>query len=215
MKLYFNHNYVKVAADGKSKSVWALYQGFDGVNHIFKMSDGKPMSIAQQHPSATVEWKIPTGWFNTKKSSVFSERMPKRQYYKGISAGHNVQFTTAECMAKECVKVKDEKALGLLSSLSSSKSFILNPTTVGEIFEGGGYYGFEAAYMEMKAKKVFARALSEDFAMLPHPTSKDFLIFCHDVPVAEVVTKSKIKTLIPNFKPECSQFFQKEGIAVV
>jgi hypothetical protein len=178
------------------------------------MEDGKYVFVKSSNEKATVEWHFPTGWYNTKKSAIFCMRMPKRQYLKGISANHNMEFLPAESMVKDYVVTTNANIQALLQVLGKVAS-ITNPATMKATFDNPTYFGFEESYIVMKEKKAFARALSPDFALLPHPSSKDFTIFCHDLAVAEVVTKNKIKMLLPHFKSECFDFFQKEGISVV
>ena len=77
------------------------------------------------------------------------------------------------------------------------------------------YFSLSEAFVALKKKKAFARALSPNFVLAPHPQTKDFLIFYNKIPVAELVSKTNIKILVKEFRNDCCEFFNIEGIKIV
>lgn len=219
MLLYFSGNFIKVSVDGEKPPIWAKYGGCNSSKgHTFTGAK-ETFYVVPKDPKAYIEWFCPSGWYNTKKSSVYCERIPKRQYYKGISNGHSIKFSSAESLAKEFgfFNTKDPETLEIMKELTV---FSKVPTTVGEMESMFGdssqhYPSLEESYVLLRAKKMFARALSSTLAIVPHPQTKDFIVFCNDVPVAELVTKNKVKVVVPEFKHECLDYFTKEGVSVV
>lgn len=218
MNLYFNGTIVKVSKDGKT-SEWVKFNGFTNEGHYFVNSKGDTYHInSGEHPNAYIEWMFPTGWFNTKKSAIYFERIPKRQYLKGIQNNGNFRMTTAESIAKECGLLKASKdstpeMQEILSCISEEAKVHFNVELLKSALEG--YPTYEDAYILMKSRKVFSRALSADLSLLPHPKTKDFVVMCHDFPVAELLTKNKVQMLVSEFKPECLSYFQHQGVSVV
>lgn len=218
MSLYFNGTYVRVSRDGVEKAEWSKYSGMHpSKGHVFARPS-ETFYVPVGHPKAYVEWIYPTGWFNTPKSAVFCQRVPRRQYSKGLSSSGNFRVTTAESLAKEYgfLKTDDPKLSELMGFLVLDAKVHMSVEFINSIFDGFPIYpGLEECYLLLKSKKVFSRALSPDFSLVPHPQTKDFLVFYDDMPVAEMLTKNKIKVVVPDFKTECLEYFHKEGITVV
>ena len=219
MNLYFHGCIVKVSTDGVKDPVWMKYHGphtSEG-GHAFEQVDKKVIYVPLMHPKAYIEWFFPTGWFNTKKSSLFCERIPKRQYLKGLHTQANFRVASAEKLCHDLgfMSSKDESLGKALQQVLHEGKTVFNLGLVDSTFNKPVYPPFEDAYILLKSKKVFSRALTPDLSVVPHPSTKDFVVLCHDVPVAELLTKNKLKVFLPEFKPECLAYFQKEGVSVI
>lgn len=222
MCLYFNTCYLKVAVGGINPQ-WASYHGCNNGDHHFKVGKGSGENLLVPHgdKKTYVEWYYPTGWFNVKKTAIFCERLPKRQWHRGIKPGSNWSCTSAESIAKDAhlltpADPTDKSAQEVLDSIKSEgKLAAYNSGFFTEIFESPVFTTVEEAYIAVKSKKAFCRALSKSWALIPHPHTKDLLIFLHDFPVAEMMTKTKVHALEAPFKPECQAFFLEKGITVV
>jgi hypothetical protein len=212
MGLYFNGTFLKVSKDGKEEAVWAMY-GNSGGFHSFTLEDKKKMTIPHLDPNAYIEWEFPTGWFNTKKSSVFCSRLPKRQNHKGINHGVNYRMLEAAQLAKKMgILVGEQK--DVLSAVVTEGIISESFTETISIFKTP-YPSLPEAYVSLRTKKAFSRALSNEIILMPHPQSKDFLVFVDTTPVGELVTKNKVKLVLEEFRPECAPFFQSIGVTVV
>jgi hypothetical protein len=214
MMLYFNSTFIRVSKDG-GKPEWAQYQGSTGAGHLFRLEENSPFPVPYGDPKTFVEWVFPTGWFNTAKSAVFCERVPKRQYLKGIHTGANFSISTAESIANECGMLTPLTPEDVETLEAVKVKLNINTKFIKELFEKSVYPSVEEAYVAIKSKKAFSRALNPELALMPHPASKDLVIFCDDIPIAEMVTKNKVQMMLPSFKPECSAFFTEKGISVV
>lgn len=219
MNLYFLGTMVKVSPDGEHDPVWMKYHGPHKAEggHQFEQADRKFISVPFKHPSAYIEWQMPTGWFNYKKSALFCERIPKRQYLKGLSKNANFRMLTAEqiCQEMGLFVTTDMELSAALKFVVHVSNVMFNIASIDEIFSKPIYPSFEDAYILLKSKKVFSRALTPELSLVPHPSTKDFVVLCHNIPVAELLTKNKLKMFLPEFKPECLAYFQKEGVSVV
>lgn len=218
MMLYFNHCIVRLAVNSTATPQWAKYNGYGPKGHMFTVA-GAQVIVAASAPGAYIEWTYPRGWYNTQKSAVFCQRIPRRQYQKAFSAG-NFRVTSAEDIAKDVgmFNTKDEKILSMIGCvhLEGKIGHQLSVDFVSKTFNPFvGFPSLEEAYVQMKSRKVFSRALSSILSLFPHPKTNDFIVFCNDMPVGELLTKNKFKLIVPEFKPECYDYFQKENVTVV
>lgn len=221
MNLYFNHSFCLLSLDGLKKE-WVKYLGAKGDGHWFSNLEGS-FCIPHMHPKAFIEWVYPTGWFNYKTTAVYCERIPKRQYTKGLSH-HNFSMSSAESVAQEAGLLsvtipKPEDKVGM-ETLTLTKYLMMRKASLSledivNTFENPKYESYGDSYDMMRGKKCFSRALSKDFSLVPSTVNKNFLIFCHDIPVGELVHKNKLKVTFPPLKPECLSFFSKQGVTVI
>ena len=220
MHTYFKNTWVKVSIDGKVRPVWAKYIGTELKNeeHAFKI-DKKIISIHVESPEyqdAFVEWGYPTGWFNSKKSAIYVQRVPKRQQYKGLYDGYNIQILPCEYIACErgLFETSTEEMNGLVYAIKQEGTIPWSAEFLEWTLDTKQYVTFDQAMTILKAKKVFSKALSNGIAVCLHPAAKGALVFCQNVPVGET-QGTKIKLFSPDFEPEISTFFKKEHILVL
>jgi hypothetical protein len=213
MNLYFNHTFLRLVQPNKEPR-WVRYHGFNGDGHDFQFSDGHH-EIVPTRSSVVLDWWYPTGWFNMKKSAAYFERLPKRQYQKGLSFGQNIQMRSAEAIAKELGMLHKNSLDTEMEYIMMEGKYTISLDLLESIFQNPVYPSLEESYVAIKSKKAFCRALNKDLLLIPSPTNSDCLVLCHQVPIAQMVTKSKVQVMLQEFKPECSAYFQKQGVSVV
>jgi hypothetical protein len=164
----------------------------------------------------SVDVTFPFGYFNTQKSVVFCERIGARQNLKGLQSKSNYSITPIESHFALLGSIEAGVSRGLaLSASATIGSRGLTPKIANQLFEQPYYPGLIAAAIQIRSRKVFARALSTHFALVPHHEHKDFTVFFHDIPAAEYYSKAhKMKILVPNFRSELSQLCAIEGVTI-
>ncbi len=92
----------------------------------------------------------------------------------------------------------------------------ITPKVANAVFETPYYPVWGLALAQLRAKKAFARALTPELMMMPHPASReDFLLFFNDMPVGEVVSKSKLRVLVPQLQEELEAYFLPLNIQTI
>lgn len=212
LRLYFSGTQVRVH-EGDKPPRWLEFQDAKSGGLFF--TDGKEQVVMKRSPEVLLEQTFPVGFFNTKDSVLYGYRIPFRQVTKGIGK-NNYHLATMESLVKETglFSVDNATLKNLLQTLGSKRVYY-NSELFNMIFEKSKYFTISESYVAIKGRKAFARALSPNFAMVPHPHNKDFLIFRHEHPVAELVSKTKIKILTEAFRRECSEFFTNQGATVL
>lgn len=214
LKLYFGGTQVRVHEVDKPPR-WLEFQDAKSGGLFFTEGQGKPVVIARR-PEVLLEQVFPVGFFNSKESVLFGYRIPVRQVTKGIHR-NNYCLEGIETILKErgLFAVESATFKVVLQSLSNKRAVPYSSELFNSLFEKPKYFKVSEAYVAIKGKKAFARALSPNFALVPHPHNKDFLVFRHEHPVAELVSKNKIKILMEEFRQECLGFFPQQGATVI
>ena len=209
--LYFGGCYVRVHEEGKAPR-WLCFDGIKGNGMYF---DGGNVCIGRS-AKVLLEERFPVGFYNTKDSVLYGHRMPIRQVTKGL-ARSNYSLRPVEKLVKDLGVMKDASSkLSLaFTSMDSKARVTWSSAMFNGVFENPRYFSLSEAYVAMKKKAAFARALSPEFALVPHPHIKDFMILRHELPVAELVSKNKVRILMEEFRQECMDFFPDRGAMVV
>jgi hypothetical protein len=212
LNLYFSSTQVRVHEENKPPR-WLQF--LTAKNGGVYFSDGKDDVVIKRSPDLVLEQRFPVGFFNTKDSVLYGYRIPARNVTKGINS-HNYRLLTIENILKDNGFFSvDSEALKAILLRLTQKRVIYTPDLFESIFENPKYFKISEAYVAIKGRKAFSRALSPNFALVPHPHNKDFLIFRHERPVAELVSKNKIKILMEEFRQECLEFFPTQGATIV
>lgn len=159
----------------------------------------------------SIDITYPTGYRNTKKSVVYGERLGLRQSYKGLYSNHNYCLTPIESIISELGMLNTATAPQLVGIKEYSKYSQLTPHLANFIFEEQRFLCLHDAWAALRTRKVFSRALSPNFALVPAPTHRDFLIFLRQMPVAELLSGSKIRVFVKEFQDEIKEFFSPHG----
>jgi hypothetical protein len=212
LNLYFSSTQVRVHEEEKPPR-WLQF--LTAKNGGVYFTDGKDDVVIKRSPSLILEQRFPVGFFNTKDSVLYGYRIPSRNVTKGINS-HNYKLLGIEHILKDNgVFSVDTASLDAALQHLTKKRVIYAPDLFDSIFESPKYFKISEAYVAIKGRKAFSRALSPNFALVPHPHNKDFLIFRHERPVAELVSKNKIKILMEEFRQECLEFFPTQGATVI
>jgi hypothetical protein len=212
LSLYFASTQVRVHENNKPPR-WLQFLAAKNGGLYF--SDGKDDVVMKREAGVVLEQRFPVGFFNTKDSVLYGYRVPARNVTKGIN-GHNYKLLRIESILKDNgFFAVDSQPLKEILQYLTLKKVLYTPDLFGSIFENPKYFKISEAYVAIKGRKAFSRALSPNFALVPHPHNKDFLIFRHERPVAELVSKNKIKILIEEFRQECLEFFPTQGATIV
>lgn len=215
LRLYFGGTLVRVH-EGNKAPRWLSFQEAKSGGLYFN-SDSQPgqLLVMKRCPEVLLEQCFPIGFFNTKDSVVFGYRIPVRESRKGINRG-NYNLQTIESILNQNGLFKvDSMVLKAQLQALSQKRVAFSTELFELLFEKSKYYTISEAYVAIKGKKAFSRALSPNFALVPHPHNKDFLVLRHEYPVAELVSKNKIKILMEEFRQECLNFFPNQGATVI
>lgn len=216
MSLYFEGTYARVLREGKPP-VWASYSGSSGESG-FLFSDGEHSYTVSG--STIVESTFPVGFFNREdtKSVMYGERISLRQNNKGLHFGKNYQLFCMETLAADWGILKCEStklAQGIqywLKEVQATKG--INGTVLTQMFENSKYPSPQDAFNQVKNQIYYTRALSQDFALMPHSQNDNLLVFHHKLPVGELESKWKLKTIIPQYKHELKKFFEPKEVSV-
>jgi hypothetical protein len=204
--------------DGKPEWVWC--DGWDGKNFIFRRGDKKTSTFTidkTQIKKYSVDVKFPFGYFNTKKSTIFCQRSGARQNSKGLANGASIQYHTMESIIIHSGIMSGVQSRAVLRGIElSSNESRLNPELVNASLEEPKYFSLSDALVQIRSRKVFSRALSPHFAVVPHHANKEYLMFFHESPVAEIVSKTnKIKVLAESLRPEITSLFEPQGATIL
>lgn len=207
LSLYFENTIVRVHENGKPPRWMSFVEG--GKEGITFSECGKKISFKKD--DILLEQIFPVGLFNTKTTVLFGERTGARQVTKGICKNNYSLLSMEKILSNSGMFKSTNASLTLaLHTVSSQARSFYSSEIFNLIFEKPRYFSLEEAFAAIRTRTVFSRALSSEFALVPHPYSKDFLIFRNDIPVAELVSKKKIKIIVEEFRQECFDFFVNE-----
>lgn len=218
--LYFKGTMVRlVPPANKGKPQWLNYNGLYPKGHNFggdtPRDPGQTVSRQMFNKLYKIEVKYPVGLFNTKQSVILCERTGARYPYKGLSSSSshgNYAVVHLEQVIREFVDLP--QAMKDYLQLHRKLSFSVD--LANTCFEDPKYFSLHEAVAQIRSRKFFARALSRDFALLPHYAHKDFLIMYRRLPVADLVSKSlKIKIHNQALRREVGEFFGAQGAQIV
>jgi hypothetical protein len=203
--MYFRNNLIRlVGPDGKAE--WVRYDGADGPRQQFRRAR-EDSSIFLLDKTTFKKYKVdvrfPFGFFNTKTSVVLCERIGQRQNNKGLMDGVNFSASPMETIVYKAVKGEEMDMKIAYGIQWAVKQFSLTPSLANFMFEESRYVPLTEAMIQIRSRKAFARALSPSLALVPHHQCKDFMVFYHDLPVAELLSKDKkVKVLVKDFHDE-------------
>ncbi len=217
--LYFKGSIVCLIHPDEKKE-WVHYHGYGSGGYFFRREGASGPLTEKEAINRTqikkyrIDVRFPVGFYNTKQSVVYGERIGARQNTKGLHAGHNYSLAPIELFLFDAGVFKETTSLskvmrGVQLSMSEGE---LTVRLANEAFENPKYFTLPEACLEIRSRRAFARAISPLFAITPHHTNKDCLVFYHDIPVAEVVSKTyKVKVLVEDLRPELMHCLQQQG----
>lgn len=216
--LYFRQCLVYLI-DPEGKGSWVWYEGFEPRSGMYRFQTGKSVTTIFQVDKTQIkkykiESRFPVGFFNTKESVVYCTRKGMRQNYKGLYLDHNFFIEGMEGLLMPYMKgFTDKQTMGVYALNKAAK---LSPDLANAAFENPKYSPLVDALVGIRSRKVFSRALTPDFAITPHHVNKDYLLFFHTVPVAEIVSKAnKVKVLVEDFRQELVDLLEPQGATVL
>lgn len=216
--MYFKNCLVRlISPEGKGQWVWCDGQ-VPKKGYQFRTAN-EVSSAFYVNKVEFKKWKIetrfPVGFFNTKQSVVFGDRVGKRQNSKGLYFQQNYFLTTMEHLVSEAGLTRGASEHVNLGLVYSGKIKIC-PELANFVFEQQKYVSLQEAFAQLRGKRVFARALSKDFAIVPHHELKsDYLIFLGHNPVAELLSRTKVRVVVPEFLQELANFFIPQGAEIL
>ena len=224
MAIYFKGTFVRILKPGTTyKPKWCIYTGTtaDGLHRFRFGKESFDISKADAK-MFVIDSVFPVGFFNRNdtKSVAYGERISARMNFKGLAIGTNYNLTPIENLLTlwgipkaSASNVTITEGLNYWWKIATANKPI-DGSILTEIFESVKFTSPQEAFEQIKTHEVFARALSSDFAVTPNSKEAGLLVWFHALPVAEMWTKSKIKTLIPDYKQELMDFFEQKGVWV-
>ena len=219
MEKYYYGGVVRVLGCGGAP-VWMGYRHMKGDGSLSLWpSKGKELIIPQE------EWKkklmfhsiFPVGFFNYKDTSVFCSRIPVRNVAQGITGQNfNIELAQGLCLDSGFTTAMPEKYRTHFQQMVAKKKH-LTPTAdvCNELFEPAKYSSDVIKAMdEVRRGAIFSRALSKDFALMPHPTQTGCTVYHGKFLIGESTTPNKVRSVHPAFKQELMDFFIPRGIPV-
>lgn len=217
--LYFNNSIVRVLGIF-DKPTWCL---FEGMNHhstfIFKVNskERKDFPSDQIRKHGIFHVMFPTGYANYRNTSVFLERKPLRSPTHGLITS-NYSVETAETLLYNygvMSGLTQAASTHFVSSILKENKFKFQPQSFQEVLEPIKYStDVKKALDEVRRGAFFSRALSDNFALLPHGSKKGSTIFYRRFPIGECVIPGVVTTLVTQFEQELKDFFLPHGLSV-
>jgi hypothetical protein len=220
--LYFRGTILRLILPPDGRIQWVEYHGRgDAAQHEFYIGGQRRTKAAWlrlEHAELakySVDIRFPFGYFNTRQSVVFCERVGARQNLKGLSSKGNFSMKAIEWQLP-LMEASPSVQRGLtLSAARVDRNDALTPDIANLLFERQRYFSLVEAAVQIRSRKVFARALSSHIALVPHYEHKDFLVLYHGTPVAEYYSKAhKMKILASTFRPELLPLCASEGATI-
>ena len=209
--LYFKGSLIRLLLE-ESKPEWVWYDGCTPEGLQFRRSNlanSKFYLGKKEFQKYQVESKFPTGLFNSRTSVVLCTRIGQRQNLKGIQLSTNFFAETLEDILYKQLVTSDP--MGKALSFSAKKSHF-SPEVANFLFENPRYLSLKDAIIQLRSRKAFARALSSEYALLPHTTGNNFLVFYRDLVVAEVFSKmNKVRPLRSEFTQDLQELLVPQG----
>lgn len=207
--LYFKKSYVHVIPPN-GKPEWMLYEGWHPEGYVFSRGTRKRLVVnAKAFEQYQFDVYFPTGFFNSKDSVVFVERRGLRQNMKGLHGTNTICLTAIETIVQDLMSENTTLAVVLRVSPKLSVQFC------NEVLESPEYPELDKAKRQIRSGRVFARALSNSLALVPHHQTGDYMIFMRWHPVAELLSRNRIRILVPDFRPELVDFFAPRGLEFI
>lgn len=203
--------------DPDGKGIWVWFDGYHSGKKGYQFNEGGKRDAPKvfyidktQIKKYSIEVLWPIGFYNTDDSVIHFQRRGTRMAYKGLCPSYSVQVSSIEKILHGALSPWPATIDALMKlRLKEVKDF--NPAIMKYVDEAK-YLPLKEAGITLRKKGAFARALSKDFSLVPHHIHKDFLLFFHDTPVAEVLSKDyKIKMLVKEFTPETREFLEPQG----
>lgn len=218
INLYFRNTYCRLLESGE-KPQWVYVHGTGGAGIAY---GNHPIEGVKTIPSkgSYIDCVYPAGYFNAEKTVLYGERISARQNLKGLNFTHNYNLTPLMNIAKQWGITKCEKeplSKGLAYYQGASTSHKINGTFLTKLFEKATYPKVKDALKQLQEQEVYSLALSSEFALMPSSQSDAQLIFYHTLPVGELAKSMGVpfvKTLVPAYKQELRDFFEKQGLGV-
>lgn len=217
INLYFHNTYVRLCQNGK-KPRWCFWKGPVPGGYVIHDGEENQTIGKGELKGAFIDVQYPYGYFNVDltKTVFYAERIAQRQNLKGLCPGTNYQISWMEQVLNGWGVFKnapEKPALRIMLQDFNNKNKI-NSKVLQAAFEKPEYTEPQAAYVAIMDHNYFARAVNQDFAITLDAKSDNLLVLYHYVPVGEMVGKKSIKTTIPAYKQELTDFFVPKGIQV-
>lgn len=217
---YFRHTIVRMIS-GAGKAAWLYYLGqlspnqyhFNGLNN--NKRNGPVLVVPKEEfKNWKTEIVFPFGYFNTQGSVMFCQRIGQRQNSKGLC---NQNYSTKPIIRimRDWGFFKDLPIEAVIKFEKAETEMALTPLLANLMFEDSRYFKVPDAHGQIRSGKALARALSPQFALVPHNQTRDSFIFLREWPVGVLLENNKIKVLIKEFRQELVDFFAPKHYKVI
>lgn len=217
--LYFNSSYVRVLGLHETRR-WHRYKGFSKDGSLsFEYATKDIVTLPQDvwKKQLIIDSKFPVGAFNFRKTVLFGTRIPVRHVGQGLS-GQNFKLTSAEELYWDLPFARnlpsEVATFFQVNMLKESKPKWFGKI-LDELFEQSTYPKDVAkAIDEVRRGAAFARALTRELSVMPHPSSKGVLVFYDQFPIGECLKAGTIQALYSEFFIELHDFFSSHNISI-